>query len=103
MTPIPRRIGWVLMAFALAIGWGAKGVGMTHYGPLPAAAVALLVGGVGVLLVITDMMVRGIYAGLDQASSAVKVHRPSETAGACNAPVGGDADDIAVVGDADRP
>jgi hypothetical protein len=68
MTPVPRRIGWLLMAAALAIGWGAKGAGLTHYGPFPAVAVALLVGGIGVLLVVTDIMVRGLYAEVDKAA-----------------------------------
>lgn len=69
MTPLPRRIGWLLMALALAIGWGARGAGGTHYGPFPAAAVALILGSIGVMLVLTDRMVRGIYAQLDQAGS----------------------------------
>jgi hypothetical protein len=67
ITPIPRRIGWLLMAAALAIGWGAKGAGLTHYGPFPAVVVALLVGGIGVMLVVTDMMVRGLYAEVAKA------------------------------------
>jgi hypothetical protein len=66
MTPVPRRIGWLLMALALLIGWGARGAGWTHYGPFPAAAAALLVGGIGILLVITDAMVRGLYAQIGQ-------------------------------------
>jgi hypothetical protein len=95
MTPIPRRIGWLMMAAALAIGWGARGAGWTHYGPFPAVAVALLVGGIGVMLVFTDMMVRGLYAeiGKAKASEAIAVR---DTA------VGGDAEDITVSGDVDR-
>lgn len=61
MTPFPRRAGWLLMALALLVAWGARGSGWTHYGPLPAAAVALLVGGIGIMLVVTDAMVRGLY------------------------------------------
>lgn len=95
MSPLPRRIGWVLMALSLAIGWGARGAGLSHYGPFPAVAVALLVGGIGVMLVVTDMMVRGLYAELDKA-------KRSEAAGALDAPVRGDAEDIAVGGDVDR-
>jgi|GEM_PF-1199488 len=99
MNPIPRRIGWFLMALALAIGWGARGAGLTHYGPFPAAAVALLLGGVGVLLVFTDMMVRGLYGEIGKAAA----RGPSEAAGAGDAAGGGDGKDVAVGGDHQRP
>ena len=36
-------------------------------GPLPAVAVALFLGMVGVMLVFTDLMVRGLYAQVDAA------------------------------------
>ncbi|NJS15623.1 MAG: hypothetical protein HC788_14785 [Sphingopyxis sp.] len=103
MTPLPRRIGWLLMALALVIGWGARGVGFTHYGPFPAVVVALIVGGVGVMLVFTDMMVRGLYGEIGKAKAAAPLPPPSEAAGAGDLAVGGDADDVAVGGNLDRP
>lgn len=102
MTPLPRRIGWALMATALLVGWGGRGAGISHYGPFPAAVVALLVGGIGVMLVVTDMMVRGLYAELGKAE-AQPGGALSEAAGADDAPVGGDADDVPVGRDLDRP
>lgn len=95
LTPIPRRVGWLLMVLALGVAVAARRADLTHYGPFPAVAVALLVGGIGVMLVVTDIMVRGLYAQVGQAAA-------SETAGAGDAAVGGDSDDIAVGSDLDR-
>ena len=98
MNRIPLRIGWFLMALALAIGWGFKGAGLAYYGPFPAVVVALLVGGIGVMLVFTDMMVRGLYGEIGKAKAAEsEALRPGDHA------VGGDGDDVAVGGDLDRP
>lgn len=72
LSPLPRRIGWALMALALAVAGAARGIGMTHYGPFPAVVVAMLVGGIGVMLVMTDMMVRGMYAELGKAKGEDK-------------------------------
>lgn len=94
MTLVPRRIGWVLMALALLVGWGARGNGLTHYGPFPAAAVALLVGGIGVMLVVTDMMVRGLYGEIGKAAA----RDPSEAAG-----VGDGGGDVAGGDEGDDP
>lgn len=96
MTAIPRRIGWLLMALALLVGWGGRSAGVTLYGPFPATVVALLIGGIGVMLVITDIMVRGLYAQVGDAAAK------SEPAGASDALVGGDGDNVAVGGDLDR-
>jgi hypothetical protein len=95
MNPIPRRIGWLLMALALGIAVAARQFGVTYYGPLPALVVVLLVGGIGVMLVFTDMMVRGLYVQVGAAAKA------SEAAGAGDAAVGGDGDDVAIGGDFD--
>lgn len=70
MTPIPRRIGWLLMLAALGIAVAARAAGATHYGPFPALVIVLLVGGIGVMLVVTDMMVRGLYAQVGAAAGA---------------------------------
>ena len=95
MTPIPRRIGWLFMLAALGVAVAARWGGVSHYGPFPAVVVAMLVGGIGVLLVVTDRMVRGLYA---QVGAVAK----SESARAGDRPVGGDGDDVAVGGDLDR-
>jgi hypothetical protein len=39
-------------------------------GPFPVAAVALLIGMIGVMLVFTDLMVRGLYAQIGAAKRA---------------------------------
>jgi hypothetical protein len=95
LTPIPRRVGWLLMALAVLVGWGGRSMGVTHYGPFPAVAVMLLVGGIGVMLVVTDIMVRGMYAQVGAAAQ-------SEAAAAGDAAVRPDGNDVAVGGDLDR-
>lgn len=70
MTPIPRRIGWLFMLIALGIAVAARQFGVNHYGPIPALVVVLLVGGIGVMLVFTDMMVRALYAQVESQSRA---------------------------------
>ncbi|MDX2209205.1 MAG: hypothetical protein SFV20_02475 [Sphingopyxis sp.] len=123
MTPIPRRIGWILMFAALGVAVAARQFGMSNYGPFPALVIVLLVGGIGVMLVLTDMMVRGLYAqvdaaaGADAKSVADSPHpnpspeeeglpgseaAKSESVAAGDAPVSGDGDDVAVGGNFDR-
>lgn len=99
MTPIFRRSGWLCMMLAFSVAVAARWGGVSHYGPFPAVVVAMLVGGAGVLLVITDRMVRALYAQVGAAQAAAAA---SETAAARNALVGGDGDDVAVGGDLDR-
>lgn len=95
MNPIPRRIGWLLMLVALAVALAARMATATHFGPFPVAAIAILVGGIGMMLVLTDRMVRALYAQVDSVAR-------SEPAAAGDATVGGDGDDVAVGGDLDR-
>lgn len=70
MSRAPRLAGYALMAvaalFALAMRRGA----IDQIGPFPVAAVALLVGMIGVMLVFTDLMVRGLYAQIGAAKNA---------------------------------
>jgi hypothetical protein len=58
-----------MMAAALGVAAAERGGLLTHYGPFPAVVVALLVGGIGVMLVVTDMMVRGLYAEIGKAAA----------------------------------
>jgi hypothetical protein len=69
MSRLPRRIGWLCMALALAIALAARGGMVSHYGPVPAVVVVMLVGGVGIMLVLTDAMVRGLYAQLPKGDA----------------------------------
>ena len=100
MTPIARRSGWLLMLAALGVAVAARWGGVSHYGPFPAVVVAMLLGGAGVLLVVTDRMVRVLYAQVAAVQAAAAA---SETVAARDALVGGDGDDVAVGGDLDRP
>ncbi len=100
MTPIPRRIGWLLTLAALAVAVAARAAGATHYGPVPALVIVLLVGGIGVMLVFTDMMVRGLYAQVGAAAKSEAAKSESVAAG--DALVGGNRDDVAVGSDLDR-
>ena len=122
MTPIPRRIGWLFMLIALGIAVAARQFGVNHYGPIPALVVVLLVGGIGVMLVFTDMMVRALYAQVEsqsrapaaagavaegdalasQGSGLRRSAAASKPAAAGDALVRGDGDDVAVGRDFDR-
>ena len=67
MSRIPRLIGYGFMAAAALLAAAMKKEGVETVGPLPAVAVALFLGMVGVMLVFTDLMVRGLYAQVDAA------------------------------------
>ncbi|HWT42374.1 MAG TPA: hypothetical protein VN152_06985 [Sphingopyxis sp.] len=70
MSRVPRFIGYALMAAAALVAVVMKRDGVENIGALPAVAVALFLGMVGVMLVFTDLMVRGLYAQVDAAKAA---------------------------------
>lgn len=70
MSRVPRFIGYALMVAAALVAVLMKRDGVEAIGPLPAVAVALFLGMVGVMLVFTDLMVRGLYAQVDAAKAA---------------------------------
>ena len=72
MSRIPRFIGYAFMAAAAMLAAVMKKEGVENVGPLPAIAVALFLGMVGVMLVFTDLMVRGLYAQVDAAKERDK-------------------------------
>jgi hypothetical protein len=67
MNRTGRLIGYALMAIAAALALAERRGAIDSIGPFPVAAVALLVGMIGVMLVFTDLMVRGLYAQVDAA------------------------------------
>lgn len=62
MSKMPRWIGYMFMLVTLVIALGAKQGWMSDFGRVPAVAVAIMTGAIGVVLVFTDMMVRALYA-----------------------------------------
>ncbi len=70
MSRIPRLVGYVFIIVAALLAAVAKKNGIATVGPLPVVAVALFLGMVGVMLVFTDLMVRGLYAQVDAAKHA---------------------------------
>ncbi|WP_447765278.1 hypothetical protein [Sphingopyxis panaciterrae] len=70
MNRAGRWIGYGLMAAAALIAIAARRGELAAIGPFPVAAVALLLGMVGVMLVFTDLMVRGLYAQVGAAKMA---------------------------------
>ncbi|WP_077145193.1 hypothetical protein [Sphingopyxis sp. KK2] len=70
MNRAGRLIGYALMAGAVLLAIAMRSGQMTSVGPFPVAAVALLLGMIGVMLVFTDLMVRGLYAQVDAAKRA---------------------------------
>lgn len=70
MNRTPRLIGYALMALAAGLAVALRRGAIDSLGPFPVAAVALLIGMIGVMLVFTDLMVRGLYAQVDAANTA---------------------------------
>jgi hypothetical protein len=70
MSRAPRFIGYALMALAALLAVLERRGEIDSVGPLPVVAAALLVGMIGVMLVFTDLMVRGLYAQVGAAKNA---------------------------------
>ena len=69
MSRAPRFAGYALMAAAALLAVAMRRGAIAAIGPFPVAAVALLLGMIGVMLVFTDLMVRGLYAQVDAAKA----------------------------------
>ena len=70
MSRTPRFSGYALMAIAALLALASRRGLIDGIGPFPIAAVALLVGMIGVMIVFTDLMVRGLYAQVGAAKDA---------------------------------
>jgi heme A synthase len=67
----PNRLaGYALMAAAVLLALAMRRGLIESLGPFPVAAVALLIGMIGAMLVFTDLMVRGLYAQIGAAKRA---------------------------------
>ena len=69
MTRVPRFIGYGFMVAAALLAVAMREGRLAEVGPFPAIAVALFLGMLGVMLVFTDLMVRGLYAQVDAAKA----------------------------------
>jgi hypothetical protein len=67
MSRAGRFAGYALMALAAVLAVAMRRGMIGDIGPFPVAALALLVGMIGVMLVFTDLMVRGLYAQVEAA------------------------------------
>ncbi len=67
MTRAGRFASYGLMAAAVLVAAATRSRGVDAIGPFPSVAVVLLVGMIGVMLVFTDLMVRGLYEQIDTA------------------------------------
>ena len=67
MTRAGRFAGYGLMAAAVLVAAVPPSRTVDAIGPFPSVAVVLLVGMIGVMLVFTDLMVRGLYEQIDTA------------------------------------
>jgi hypothetical protein len=70
MTRTPRLIGYALMALTLVAALGAKQGWFTGIGPVPAAAVAIILGALGVMLVVTHLMVSAMIGQTNALAEA---------------------------------
>ena len=70
MSRAPRLAGYALMAAAVLLTLAMRRGLIESLGPFPVAAAALLIGMIGVMLVFTDLMVRGLYAQIGAAKRA---------------------------------
>jgi hypothetical protein len=81
MSRKPRFFGYALMIVAASLAVAMRRGVLTGIGPFPVAAVALLVGMIGVMLVFTDLMVRGLYAQVDAAKRREEEGEPNAPSG----------------------
>lgn len=70
MSRAVRLAGYALMAAAVLLALAMRRGLIESLGPFPVAAVALLIGMIGAMLVFTDLMVRGLYAQIGAAKRA---------------------------------
>ena len=70
MSRAARLAGYALMAAAVLLALAMRRGLIESLGPFPVAAVALLIGMIGAMLVFTDLMVRGLYAQIGAAKRA---------------------------------
>lgn len=70
MSRAGRFIGYALLASAALVAVLTRRGAIGTIGPFPVIAVVLLLGMVGAMLVITDLMVRGLYAQIGTAKAA---------------------------------
>jgi len=70
MSRAPRFAGYATMAIAALLALASRRGLIDTLGPFPVAAVALLIGMIGVMIVFTDLMVRGLYAQVGAAKDA---------------------------------
>lgn len=70
MTRAGRFTGYAFMAAAALVAVLMRQEGVATIGPFPAVALALFLAMVGTMLVLTDLMVRGLYAQIDAAKNA---------------------------------
>ncbi|NIJ38638.1 hypothetical protein FHR22_003362 [Sphingopyxis panaciterrae] len=70
MTRAPRFAGYALMVAAVLLAAVMRRDSVTAIGPFPVVAVVLFLGMIGVMLVFTDLMVRGLYAQVGAAKNA---------------------------------
>lgn len=69
MSRAPRLVGYALIVAAAMLAVAMRRGSVEAVGPFPAVAVALFLGMLGVMLVFTDLMVRGLYAQIDAAKA----------------------------------
>jgi hypothetical protein len=62
-----RRLGYALMACALLVAGAARLDALGDWNRAAITATVLVLAAVGVMLVLTEMMVRGLYAQVDEA------------------------------------
>lgn len=70
MSRAGRFAGYAMMALAALVAVQMRRGSVETIGPFPAVAIALFAGMVGVMLVFTDLMVRGLYAQIEAAKDA---------------------------------
>ena len=97
MTKTPRLIGYAFMVLTLVAALGAKQGWFAGFGPVPASAVAIILGAIGVMLVMTHMMVGAMIGqsnALAAAEAAAEAAAQSDAAAENDAGDGADRADI---------
>ncbi len=65
MTRAGRFTGYAFMAAAALLAVATRRGAIETIGPFPAVAIVLFLAMVGIMLVLTDLMVRSLYAQID--------------------------------------
>lgn len=73
-----RWTGFILMLLTLGLAIGAKRGMIGDFGPVPVVAVAIIMGGTAILLILNDIAIRGMRVQLEAARQRAEAEAAAE-------------------------